>query len=502
MIHDKASVPPRTGWGSPLRDWLPWIVISLALLIPCVWQEFIEAGDLSSHVYNAWLASQIRSGSVHDLYLTHPPTNVLCDWALEWLVVRIGPAWAERVVAGIAVLLFFWGSFFFTSVVTRRRPWRVAPAFAALSYGLVFNLGFLNFYVSTGLSLWIMGLLWKPSRTRCIASLPLWVLAFAAHPMPGAWTALVLFNTHLVRRCRRAARLAILGGSIAAIMIAQLMVIKLLVHVWSPGQWSPVSILLGLTGAAQIFLFAPKYLIVAAGVMALGFFLLLRRIEEGSIFLDPVVHIWILQVTVLIFAPTSLLFPQFQHVFAYIPQRVSLFNALMACAFLGGTRIGDRVAGLAVLLAALYFTFLFVDSKAYSRLDRQVSRLVDSTPPGARVVGAIADSNSGLDNLSHLADRACIGRCFSYGNYEPATRQFRIRATEPNGVVASTMEVVKEIEQGRHIVTAEEAPIYSICERGGVLRMRRIEAGAETCLVSIPVSPSLWRDPQRIAIAP
>src|SRR5579863_3193704 len=85
------------------------IGISIALLVPCVWQDQIEAGDLASHIYNAWLASQIKSGAAPGLYLAHPWTNVLCDWAFEYLLGQVGEVRAERIVAQAAVLIFFWG---------------------------------------------------------------------------------------------------------------------------------------------------------------------------------------------------------------------------------------------------------------------------------------------------------------------------------------------------------------------------------------------------------
>ena len=39
-------------------------VVALLLLVPCFWQPYIEAGDLASHTYNAWLAGQIELGKV------------------------------------------------------------------------------------------------------------------------------------------------------------------------------------------------------------------------------------------------------------------------------------------------------------------------------------------------------------------------------------------------------------------------------------------------------
>lgn len=59
------------------------VAVSIALLIPCFWQDHIEAGDLSSHVYNAWLASQVERGAVPGLTLSHQWTNILSDVALQ-----------------------------------------------------------------------------------------------------------------------------------------------------------------------------------------------------------------------------------------------------------------------------------------------------------------------------------------------------------------------------------------------------------------------------------
>src|SRR6185369_3346965 len=96
------------------------VAISILLLIPCVWQERIQAGDLSSHVYNAWLARQVASGSLPGLAVAPLWTNVLSDWALERLLYIDGPAAAERLVTALAVLIFFWGAFFAVDAASGR----------------------------------------------------------------------------------------------------------------------------------------------------------------------------------------------------------------------------------------------------------------------------------------------------------------------------------------------------------------------------------------------
>ena len=85
--------------------------VAAALLVPCVWQPHIEAVDLPSHLYNAWLARLIQHGQVSGLKLVHPATNVLADWLLSAGLRAFGPVWAARMVCAIAVEAFFWGRF-------------------------------------------------------------------------------------------------------------------------------------------------------------------------------------------------------------------------------------------------------------------------------------------------------------------------------------------------------------------------------------------------------
>jgi len=107
----------------------------IVLLIPCFWQPHIEAGALASHLYNAWLAGQVQQGTLPGLTLAHPVTNVLADWCLQALSDAFGPDWAVRVVAALAVQIFFWGAFSWITVVHDRYPWIVVPFLAMLASG-------------------------------------------------------------------------------------------------------------------------------------------------------------------------------------------------------------------------------------------------------------------------------------------------------------------------------------------------------------------------------
>src|ERR1019366_7428167 len=120
-------------------------------------------------------------------------------------------------------------------------------------------------------------------------------------------------------------------------------------------------------------------------------------------------------------------------------------------------------------------------------VEAQLTQMISALPPGARVVAALQDSSSlRLNGLIHIGSAPCIGHCWDYGNYEPSTGQFRVRAPRSNCCVVDDMRLVNEIEFGKHIVTREEAPIYSVCpskDAGVAFEFRRLEAGETTCLV-------------------
>src|SRR5271156_667727 len=138
------------------RSWIAIPLFSVALLITCFWQSRIQAADLSSHIYNAWLASQVQHGSAPGLWISPQSNNVLFDLMLEWLLVRVGPDLAQRLAVSISVLVFGWGGIRFIFRVAGRNWWFAAPCVAMFAYGFVFHLGFFNFYLSLGLCLWYL----------------------------------------------------------------------------------------------------------------------------------------------------------------------------------------------------------------------------------------------------------------------------------------------------------------------------------------------------------
>ena len=120
------------------------LLISVLLLVPCVWLPQIESFDLCSHIYNAWLARLIAEQRVPGLYMVPQSTNILFDTWLTLLMKQFGPVLAQRIAVGASVLLFFWSLFTFIKVVSGRPPWFLAPLLAVLHMAEFFITVFLT----------------------------------------------------------------------------------------------------------------------------------------------------------------------------------------------------------------------------------------------------------------------------------------------------------------------------------------------------------------------
>src|SRR5207302_10035002 len=107
-----------------LKRWR-WVIflVSAAVLVPCFWHRRIEAGDLASHVYNAWLAQLIEKGQAPGLYIAKQWNNVLFDVALLRTANLVGLAAAGKMVVSACGLVFSWGWFSFIRPATDHPPW-------------------------------------------------------------------------------------------------------------------------------------------------------------------------------------------------------------------------------------------------------------------------------------------------------------------------------------------------------------------------------------------
>jgi len=164
-------------------NWFAVVLVSALLLVQCFWHSRIQAGDLGSHVYNAWLAQLIEHHQISGLMIARQGSNVLFDLLLLHTANLAGFVAAEKIVVGLAVLVFFWGSFSFLAAASGRPPWLLMPFLFVLSYGYVFHMGFMNYYLSIGLALFALALSWRGEAGNWLAAVALSAVSFLAHPL-------------------------------------------------------------------------------------------------------------------------------------------------------------------------------------------------------------------------------------------------------------------------------------------------------------------------------
>ena len=190
----QVEAPPRVEEVSPSKirtksELGLVLLVSAVILIPCFWQRHIQAGDLASHVYNAWLAQLAGEGKAPGVYMVWQGKNVLFDLMLLKLGKTFGFGVAEKVAVSLCVLVFFWGVFTLISVATRKRPWLLVPGLAMLAYSYVFYMGFMNYYLSLGLACFGLAALWHGENRGILIAVVLAPLVLLAHPLGFLWLA-------------------------------------------------------------------------------------------------------------------------------------------------------------------------------------------------------------------------------------------------------------------------------------------------------------------------
>jgi hypothetical protein len=457
------------------RSRLAYVVASLVVLIPCFWQSRLQAGDLSSHIYNAWLARLIESGQAPGLAIAHQTTNVLFDAMLSGILGVAGAGAAQRMAVSLAVLVFVWGAFAFVSAVSGRAAWSVLPIIAMLAYGWVFHMGFFNFYMSLGLCFGVLALCWEGKPRRGAAAIPLLAAAWMAHALPVAWTLSLLAYLWLARRIGQRARLCLLAAAMAALVLLRAVLNARITTRGFPTQF------LAATGLDQVWVFDGKYLLIVLGlilVWGLAFVGLLRQSRPVAIAASIPFHLCLLTAFAILVLPAEVLIPGYRHSLAFIADRMSLALSICTCALLGGVRYRPVQNGLMAVVALLFFGFLFHDERVFNAFEDRMERLVAELPPGQRAIAAIDAPSLRVNALTHMIDRVCISRCYSYANYEPSTAQFRIRVVGANPIVVSSYQDSWALQAGKYLVKERDLPLYEInLDQGGRMSQRSLQAG-------------------------
>lgn len=456
-------------------------MISAAVLAPIFWHRNIAAGDLGSHVYNAWLAQLIRHGSAPGLWLAPRWNNVLFDFVLDGLGRFVALHAAEKIAVSLAVLIFFWGVFAFVCAATKRAPWLLCPVIAMFTYGYSFEMGFLNFYVSLGLAFFGIAIFWRGRGWERLIAVALAPLAMLAHPLGFAWLVAASAYVAVVEAIPRRYQMSLVAAAGMVLFAARY-------YFWHhdivQARDDPFYFF---NGSDQLLLFGPRY---AIPELALLIFILCALAaaffgrswgELSWAGLAIPLQLYVIVGLAVILLPDGIRFPHQPSALALLTERLTSVSAVLLCCLLGAVQPRKWHLLACGAIAAVFFTFLYQDTGTINRMEAQVEQLVRTVPRNSRVLATLKPPFAESRILvQHIADRACVGHCFSYGNYEPASAQFRVRTTPHNLYAMFSFDDAVNMEDGSYEMQLEDLPAYQVYQCSAdqkQLCIRPLEAG-------------------------
>jgi hypothetical protein len=467
------------------RRWLI-LAISAVVLIPCFWHRRIEAGDLASHVYNAWLAQLVEKGQAPGLYLAKQWDNILFDVALTRAARVVGFAAAQKIVVGVCVLVFFWGVFALVAAITERPPWFLMPCIAMLAYGYSFNMGFMNYYLSLGLACFSLALFCRPRGVGWVIGAFLIPITLLAHPIGFLWLIATLGYIKLRNKLSGWWKVILPLTAFGILVLTNRFMVRHAQEYLADWDRGPFYLY---NGTDQLALYGERYYWLAGVVCFLGILFVVadgfaRRGDPAS---------WrsfalAFELYALAFCATTLL-PENFHVSLYsgwigfLGSRLTTVSAILSLCFLGFLKPRKLHFVTFAACAVVFFVFLWQDTKWLNRLEANAEEITRPLPMGTRVIPTVwASPGSRVSFIGHVVDRACIGRCFNYANYEPASREFRVRV-RPGGssVATASSDDSEEMESGEHEIQDEDLPLKEIyqCDAGDLTKLciRDLESG-------------------------
>lgn len=456
---------PWPGWQFVRGKKWAILLISFAIIVPCLWHRHIQAGDLASHVYNAWLAQLIEKGQAPGLYFVGQWNNVLFDFMLLHAAHLMGFAAAEKVVVSFCVLIFFWGIFAFVATTSGRPPWFLAPCIAMLAYGYSFNMGFLNYYLSLGLAALSLALLWRGRGAERILGLLIVPFVLLAHPLGLIWLAGTAVYLILWKNLPSWWKLSLPVASVGVVFVVH----WYLAHQTRfPVDWEHDPFYL-MNGADQLTLYGQRY--ATLGWAALIFAMLCVLVDAISRGCDKSfwqslrlpAELYFVAITAVALLPENLRPSITGGWIGLLASRLTAITAIFGLCLMSCLRPRKwHLAGFGAC-SIVFFAFLYQDTLVLDRMETAAERLVSRLPFGTRVIETIwSPDDSRVSFIGHLADRACIGHCFSYANYEPASGQFRIRVRPGSPVVSASDDDTEDMQSGEYQVQDEDLPVMQL----------------------------------------
>ena len=416
---------------------------------------------------------------------------------------------AERLICCALVLIFFWGAFRFISAVRGGPAYWLAPWLAVFSYGYVFQVGLLNYYLACGIVFWVLAAFWERGiGWWAVAAIPFLCFSWLAHPMPVLWLVGIAAYCWIARRTRIRFQILLFLVCVAALLAVRIYLESRFMTSWTRDQ------LTFSTGIDQMLLHGWQYLLPAFGLVLFCAILLCQSGNRGSTLKGVPAQAYYLTAISIIVIPSAIRSSTYAPSASLIADRLSLLAAVLLLALLSYSTYKHWYLYAGLVCAAIFFFALREDVGLQARAEASIASLVSNLPADARVIplkgiqyrdeGGVAEARAGklqhlvdkamtlcCSRLSgyHLLSRACVGHCFDFANYEPSTGQFRIHPAPGNPVVMATYFEVGSIAVGNYEIKPSYLPLYGLIRCGpvpGDLFIRPLVAGETQATVVCP----------------
>jgi len=465
------------------------MLLSIPLISPCFWHQRIQSGDLGSHMYNAWLARLVERHEISGVTVVRQWTNVLFDTLALHTANAFGFAAAERIVVSFCVLLFFWGGFCFLASVSGRPPWSLTPFLFVLAYSYAFHMGFMNYYLSLGLAFLALAAAGQGGAGNWLIAGGVGAPSLTAHPIGFAFFLGAALYLGLSKKLHGSWRWSLpVLGVLVLLYVRRFLAMR---PEWD-ADWANRRKIFDIFGIDQMKLFGDRYAWLAAmafawALLAVFIFLydwIIRRERPQSVF-QVAVELYLLSVIAIKCLPENVRFRGDSAWAGLLGSRLTLITAVLGVLLLAWVRFRRWHLLGSCAIATAFFAFVYVDTGKLDRMEAHARELVTELPLGQRIV-AVAKPPAGwrIPFVYHSIERACIGRCFSYGNYEPSSAQFRVRAVPGSSFVVSSDFKAQAIVRGDYVVQQSDLPLVSIyqCDATDWTRLcaTELRAGSKT----------------------
>jgi hypothetical protein len=306
---------------------------------------------------------------------------------------------------------------------------------------------------------------WGNGAGNWLCGLALAALALLAHPIGVLVFLAVSLYSLVSRNLYGLSRIALFFLSVLVLVYLRWL---LTVNVQFDADWGRHS-WLDFLGQDQMRLFGRRYLILAWVVLAWVFLGVAQAIyhsisrgDKPSATERLSLEFYVLAVIATLCLPENLRFSGYGAWAGLLATRFTLVTAVFGLLILAWLRLPRWYFCGSLACALTFFMFLYQDTGTLDRMESNARALVAELPMSTRVV-AVASAPAGwhIPFVHHSIERACIGRCFSYANYEPSSLQFRLRAVPGSSVVESNFKA-EAIAKGNYVVQKSDLPLTSI----------------------------------------